>query len=360
MIASPFSPYNVAMPFMPLSEQKPYPFADMAAIPLLPARKSGPLFDSERYKDTKDPCIAFDGSQWHIYGSGGDSRIEEWRILHATAPSIEGPWTEQEPAVLRGVEGPHVAAPSVIYDPDDKLFHMAVQKDFMAVGGDIAYLVSADGTVFTKMRTLVKPKGSSEAGLYDPHFSEANGRKYLAYSGVPASLVEEGRPFVPQPDVYVARSLTGRWSGLWKRERKILDHDHIAWHHNRLGHPDYEWGIEGPQLVELPGGSILLNATCFLEEGRRGTRQRVFFALGEDVKGPYTTIGPVLLPPDEGWESGENGHASAWILERELYLFYQARSKDRPEPNDNDWRYGLAVFPIADILDAARAQAAAG
>ncbi|HEX5774466.1 MAG TPA: hypothetical protein VFY28_00675, partial [Candidatus Paceibacterota bacterium] len=285
----------------------------MDAIPLLPARRSGPLLHSSIFKDTKDPCIAFDGTLWHLYGSGGDVKSEEWRILHATAPSIDGPWTEAEPARLRGVEGPHVAAPSVIYDPEDKLFHMAVQKDFMAVGGDIAYLVSADGAVFTKMRTLVRPKGSHEAGLYDPHFSEVAGRKYLAYSGIPAELVRTV-PFVPQPDVYLARSLTGRWSGLWKRERKILDHDHIAWHHNRLGHPDYEWGIEGPQIVELPDGQVLLNATCFLEEGRRGTRQRVFFALAREAKGPYATIGPVLLPPNAGWESGENGHASACVL----------------------------------------------
>ncbi len=317
--------------------------------PLVPVRKSGPLFDSVRYKDTKDPCIAFDGTTWHLYGSGGTTKTEEWRILHATAPSIEGPWTEQDTCVLRGVEGPHVAAPSVVYDPEDKLFHMAVQKDFMDIRGDIAYLVSADGTIFTKMRTLVRPKGSTEAGLYDPHFSEINKKKYLVYSGVPAPAPSHEGPLVPQPDVYLARSLTGRWSGLWKREQKILDHENIAWHHNRLGHPDYEWGIEGPQVIELPGGQVLLNATCFLEEGRRGTRQRVFFALAESARGPYRTIGPVLLPSESGWESGENGHASAWVKDDELYLFYQARSKELPVSTDNNWRYGLAVYSIADI-----------
>lgn len=40
----------------------------------------------------------------------------------------------------------------------------------------------------------------------------------------------------------------------------------------RAEHPDYEWGIEGAQLVELPDGRVLLNATCFLPEGRRGNR----------------------------------------------------------------------------------------
>jgi len=250
---------------------------------LAPLRKIGPLFESERFKDVKDPCICFDGTTWHIYGSGGDTFPEEWEILHATAPAIEGPWTEVEPVLMRGVEGPHVAAPSVIYDPDDKLFHMAVQKDFMEVGGGIAYLVSADGHIFTKMRTLVAPKGSVEAGLYDPHFSVIGNKKYMVYSGIPAALAKGESPFIPQPDVYLARSVTDRWSGIWKRIKAILRHEDIAWHHNRREHPDYEWGIEGPQVIELPGGKVLMNATCFIEEGRRGTRQRIFFAIADDV-----------------------------------------------------------------------------
>lgn len=321
--------------------------------PLLrPIRTIGPLFDSPRFKDVKDPCITHDGTTWHIYGSGGDVRREEWEILHATAPSLEGPWTEVEPAVLRGVVGPHVAAPSVIYDPEDKLFHMAVQKDFMDIGGDIAYLVSADGHVFTKMRTLVMPTGAGESGLYDPHFSSINGKKYLVYSGIPAALAASEGPFKPQPDVYLARSMSDRWAGYWKRVKAILRHEDIDWHHNRREHPDYEWGIEGPQLVELPDGRILLNATCFIEEGRFGTRQRVFFALAEKPEGPYTSLGPVL-PTSIGewapWENGENGHASAVVHGSEIYLFYQARSQDNPDARENNWRYGIAVFRLQDI-----------
>lgn len=320
--------------------------------PILPIRKIGPLFESTRFKDVKDPCIAFDGTTWHIYGSGGTTIREEWEILHATAPNIEGPWTEQEPAVLRGVEGVHVAAPTVVYDFDDKLFHMAVQKDFMDVGGNIAYLVSADGQIFTKMRTLVTPKGDTEAGLYDPHFSVIGGKKYMVYSGIAAGLIKFGDTVVPQPDVYLARSSTDRWAGFWKRMKAILRHEDIEWHHNRREHPDYEWGIEGPQIVELPSGKILLNATCFIEEGRRGTRQRVFFALADTVTGPYTSFGPVL-PIDANtpaWENGENGHASAWVKDNELYLFYQARSQEVVDPKEaNDWRYGIAVYDLKNF-----------
>lgn len=331
--------------------------------PLRPIRKIGPLYAETRFKDMKDPCICFDGVTWHIYGSGGDTYREEWEILHATAPQVEGPWTEAESCVLRGVEGPHVAAPTVIYDPDDKLFHMAVQKDFMDLGGSIAYLVSADGRIFTKMRTLVTPSGEREAGLYDPHFAVIKGRKYLAYSGIPRAAHQaafapgsEHVPFTPQPDIYLARSTTDRWAGVWKRMKAILRHEDIAWHHNRREHPDYEWGIEGPQLVELPNGKVLLNATCFIEEGRRGTRQRVFFALADDVMGPYASLGPVLPTTDPGlaeWENGENGHASSIVCGDELYLFYQARSRKIAEPKEaNDWRYGIAVFRIDDIMKA--------
>lgn len=320
-------------------------------MPLSPTRTIGPLYTDTRFKDTKDPCIVYDGTLWHIYGSGGDTVREEWEILHATAPDIEGPWTEAEPVLLRGVEGPHVAAPTVVYDPDDKLFHMAVQKDFMDVGGGIAYLVSADGTVFTKMRTILAPGKENESGLYDPHFSIINGKKYVAYSGIPAALSNPARAYLaPQPDVYLAVSMTDRWSGHWKRMKAILRHEDIEWHHNRREHPDYEWGIEGPQLLGLPNGSVLLNATCFIEEGRRGTRQRVFFAMADTVRGPYASLGPVIFPsrPEAGaWENGENGHASAIVYGDELYLFYQARSQDVIDPKEaNDWRYGIAVYPL--------------
>ena len=327
--------------------------------PLKPVRRIGPLFQSTRYKDVKDPCILFDGTLWHIYGSGGTTVREEWEILHATAPAIEGPWTELDSVIMRGVEGVHAAAPSVHYDPEDKMFHMVIQKDFMDIGGDLAYLASADGQVFTKMRTLVAPNRGTEAGLYDPHFSIIRDRKYMVYSGMPAAMrhYEGGFSPVPQPDVYLARSVTDRWSGYWKRMKCILKHEDIAWHHNHREHPDYEWGIEGPQIVELPSGHILLNATCFIEEGRRGTRQRVFFALADDVLGPYTSIGPVLPTTEPGlseWEDGENGHASAIVQGDELYLFYQARTRRREDHRQNDWKYGIAVFAIKDILCAAK------
>ncbi|MGE5541302.1 MAG: hypothetical protein ACM3TU_03425 [Bacillota bacterium] len=319
-------------------------------LPPRPIRSFGPLFDSSRFKDTKDPCICFDGKLWHIYGSGGDTIPEDWMVLHATAPDIEGPWTEVEPLTLIGLSGPHMAAPSVIYENTDELYHMAVQRDFMDIGGGIEYFTSTDGQTFTWEETLIEPEGLAESGLYDPHYAEIGGERYLIYSGIPGSIPTD-MPFTPQPDLYLARSMSGLWNGPYQRMGCVLDHDRIAWHHNRLGHPDYEWGIEGPQIIELPGGRILLNATCFLEEGRRGTRQRVFFALASHVDGPYTSLGPVLPERTNEWESGENGHASVILKGDKLYLFYQARSQTHPDMRRNPFRFGIAVFNVADFLD---------
>ncbi len=309
-------------------------------------KKTGPLFKTTRFKDVKDPCVVFDGTLWHIYGSGGSTLTETWKILHATASSIEGPWIEHDACVLEGVTGDHVAAPGVVFDPIEKTFHMFVQTDFLAVGGTIEYLQSKDGTTFKKINTALIPiPDTDEAGLYDPHPSRINGKKYLVYSGTPR-VQSFGTHFVSKPDIYLVHSESGSWEGPWKRMGKILDHEDIKAHHNQKDHPEYEWGIEGPQLIELPNTTILLNATSFLPTGRYGTRQRVFFATARNVLGPFMSTGPVLMNDVAQWESGENGHATGLVHDHNLYLFYQARSGEFDDVLANDWQYGIAVFSL--------------
>ncbi len=158
-----------------------------------------------------------------------------------------------------------------------------------------------------------------------------SGKRYIVYSGMPKFTR------VPQPDIYLARSMSDSWFGPWKRVGKILDHPELL-HHNSREDPDYEWGLEGAQLVELPGGRVLLNATCFLPQGPRGSRQRVFFAIADNIKGPYVSVGPVLDPGG----LGENGHSTVIIHDRRLTLFYQGRV----EATNHRWRYGLAKYSI--------------
>jgi len=320
-----------------------------------PLRKVGPLYLQTKYKDTKDPCPVFDGKGWHIFASGGSIATETWKILHATASDIWGPWTEQEACELEGLTGDHVAAPGVVYE--DGLFHMFVQRDFLATEGGIEYLTSPDGHIFTRQNTALDAiSGTGEAGLYDPHPALVNDEKFVVYSGTPR-VQKTDAFFISQPNIYLAKSTTNSWSGPWERMGKILDHTDIAWHHNQVDHPDYEWGIEGPQLVGLPNGKVLLNATSFLPEGVRGTRQRVFFALADNPEGPYRTFGPVLTQNLEAWESGENGHAAAVRLDDKLYLFYQARplthfTNFADVQANSSWRYGIAEFDLAQLENA--------
>lgn len=298
--------------------------------------RKGLQLKSDRYWHTKDPCPAFDGTTWHLFGSGGVSNQEIWHILHATAPAPDGPWTERNPTLLEVVQGPHVAAPGVIYDPHDGQFHMFVQREFMALGGDIEHLTSPGGERFYFSETALSSlPETDQAGIYDPHPAFIGGKRYLIYSGMQE---------VTKPDLFLAECETADWSCNWQRKGKIVSHEHII-HHNQHGHPDYEWGLEGSQLIGLPSGNVLLNAVCFLPEGRRGERQRVFFAGARSPYGPFITLGPVIEPYGTDWESGENGHAAGIAVGDSLYLYYQSRAFSER----NRWCYGLAVFKVSEI-----------
>lgn len=298
--------------------------------------RRGPLLQPLTVEDTKDPCPVWDGHRWHIFGSAGSSQVERWLVLHAIADHLMGPWEELEPSVLIGVSGDHVAAPGLWFD--GAYLHMYVQTDHAALGGTIEHLVSDDGgRTFTRLDTALESDDSvGEATIYDPHPAEIAGDRYLVYS---AGML------VGRPDIHLAVSETGSWHGPWKRLGPILRHEDVP-HHNPRDFTDYEWGLEGPQLVPLPDGRVLLNAVCFLPEGERGTRQRVFFALADSPVGPFDTLGPILTPADDdSWASGENGHATAFVEGQRLLLFYQARGTG---PGAR-WRYGIAEFELGEL-----------
>ena len=284
-----------------------------------------PTLLPEGLDDLKDPCPVFDGQRWHMFGSAGTVTTETWKVFHATATTIDGPWTQHSEIVLPLV-GTGVAAPGVVFE--DGVFHMFIQTEFMLSGGRCEHLVSNDGFSWVALPTaLHSVPDTGENGIYDPHPSVIGGVKYLVYSGM-AKFIQ-----VPQPDVYLARSSSGTWFGPWERLGKILDHDDVP-HHNARGQADYEWGIEGPQLIQLQDGRVMLNATCFLPDGPRGTRQRVFFAIADDVRGPYRSVGPVLEPS----ETGENGHSTVLVVGDEIILCYQSRVL----ATNHRWRYGIA------------------
>jgi hypothetical protein len=299
------------------------------------------------YRDTKDPVVLYEKRRdiWHLYGSGGHSLSEQWNILHAVSPNGRDSWQELEPVSLHGLSiTPHTCAPGMYIDDDG--FHMFVQTEFMGPQGNIYYMHSLDGQHFHYINTAITNfPGTNQASMYDPHpavITNADGKPqlFLTYSAGPDNGY--GKPV--HGDILLARSTTDSWKGPWERLGVILSHESVR-HHNQHDHPDYEWGLEGAQLIQLPNGKVLLNAVCFLPEGARGTRQRVFFSIADGATGPYRSIGPVLDPIPDAWQSGENGHASGFVQEDTLYLYYQSR----PQSEDSKWRYGVAQFNTNDL-----------
>jgi hypothetical protein len=299
-----------------------------AAIDLAPL---GVLYNPVRYPDVKDPCPVFDGRRWHLFGTGC-GRPEGLEILHCTAPSLDGPWTELEPAVIVGTDLiRNQAAPGVI--AEGRKLHMFLQHDFNILGGAIEHLVSVDGgrTFVHADTSIASLPGTTEAGVYDPDPAVIDGRRYLVYSGMSV---------IGQPDLFVARSTTGSWSGPWERLGRILSHDDVEFH-NQIDDDDYEWGLEGPQLTELPDGSVLLTAVCFLRGAPAGHRQRLLLAVADAPEGPYEVLGPIVEPTDG---VGENGHGTAVLDGDELRLVYQERAGD-----GSPWHFRAATADLSSL-----------
>ncbi|TIW23914.1 MAG: hypothetical protein E5V81_09650, partial [Mesorhizobium sp.] len=125
-----------------------------------------PLFHPQAVDDLKDPCPVYDGRLWHVFGSSGTVTSETWKILHATAPELHGPWTEHAPIELP-VTGSGVAAPGVVHE--DGVFHMFIQTEFMKSGGRCEHAVSNDGFNWVVLKpAILSVPDTDEDGIYDP------------------------------------------------------------------------------------------------------------------------------------------------------------------------------------------------
>jgi hypothetical protein len=290
------------------------------------------------YREVKDPSPTFHAGRWHLFGTG--VRTDRFDIAHLVADDLDGPWQVLDPVDVSPIHGSCVAAPGVV--AEDGVIHLFVQTTYNELGGLVEHLVSTDdGATFTHATTaLTSLPGTEEAGLYDPHPFLLDDERYLAYSAFSV---------VGQPDVHVARSTSGTWHGPWERLGAVLRHEDV-WCHNQRGSAGYEWGLEAPQVVELPDGRVLLQAVCFLPSGAPGTRQRLFVAVADELAGPYDVLGPVLSPPG-GDVSGENGHG--WFVREgdEMVILYQERSLARP-----DWSLAAARCRVADLLGVSAAR----
>jgi hypothetical protein len=295
----------------------------------VPITYRGVLHTPSRHEALKDPSPVFDGRRWHLFatGCGLPGGLE---IAHATATRLDGPWTEHPPVTLVGVDMiDQPAAPGVI--AEGGRLHLFLQHHFNRLGGAIEHLVSDDGgdTFVHHDTALDAAPRAGEAGVYDPDPAVIAGRPFLTYAAMSV---------IGQPDLYLARSRSGTWDGPWERCGPILDHAQVE-HHNRVEDDDYEWGLEGPHLLELPDGSVLLSAVCFLRGRPRGHRQRLLLAVADDVLGPYRVVGPVVEPRGPGG-SGENGHGTAVLDGDAVHLVYQELS------GAGSWRIRHAVAPV--------------
>ncbi len=305
-----------------------------------------PLVLNTDYRDLKDPCPVFDGTYWHIYGSGGSSAIEEWDILHARSAHIDGPWEVMPPVKIYGAEGRRFCAPGVVFDSGSTVFHMFVHTDCFSTDNKIEYCTSEDGENFYYRSTAlssIRDQGSREAGIYDPHPAMIRDKEgvvhfYFTYSGFPDPSEEPNRT-----DIYLAESESGSWAGPWKRLGPIITQEQVPFQNQHDFH-DYEWGMEGTQLLQLKDGRVLLHSVCFLPEGPRGSRQRLFFAIADEAQGPYTLLGPMFDPESDPWGFGENGHAAGFVQDEEVHLLYQARNPSHHEAPH--WKYGHAVLTV--------------
>jgi len=294
-------------------------------------RRLGMVLVDPRFAQVKDPSITFDGRTWHLFASAWRSLHDDVVIVHGSARQPQGPYVSPEVLDLP-VTGPQVAAPGVLWS--DGSFHMFVQTRFSGAGGMIEHLASSDGTNFEHVdRALDSDVAIGEGCLYDAQPAIAGDELLLTYAAtnVPG-----------QPDLHLARSRSGTWDGPWERLGPILRQSEVSFHNQpACGH--YEWGLEGPQLVDLRDGRLLLAAVCFLADQPHGRRQRLFLALADGTRGPYRPLGEALVPVSGTWEAGENGHAAVTVVDNELVLVYQAR-----RGAGRAWSVGAAVMPIPD------------
>ena len=280
----------------------------------------------------KDPSLAFDGSAWHLFGTGWTSAGAPPDVFHAASGSADGPYVMGMPSVLHGVSGGGVAAPGVIVE--NGIFHMFMQTEFEVLGGRIEHLVSADGDAFERTDTSLVPDGAiGEASIYDAQPCLIRGERYLAYAA--ASRV--GRT-----ELHLARS-SGGWQGPWVRLGAIVRQSDVPFQ-SMAGCSGYEWGLEGPQLLELPGEGVMLMGVCFLSGDRKGHRQRAFIATAAQPAGPYRVLGTPFDPRLDGWATGENGHATAAVVGDTILVIYQGR-----QGAGQRWSLGASRIPVARL-----------
>ena len=95
---------------------------------------------------------------------------------------------------------------------------------------------------------------------------------------------------------------------------------------------NFEWGLEGFQVMPLPNGLFLCLGVCFLRDEPKDQRERAFIGISEVRTGPYVPLAHLVDPASEVSndisEMGrqvKNGHPSGLIDGDTLIIDYQTR-----------------------------------
>jgi len=204
------------------------------------------------------------------------------------------------------------------------------------VGGVIDHLTSSDGVNFYMADVAMRSKKDTfHAGIYDPQPAIINNKKYITYSAFNRKS---------HANIYLLESISNSWNGPWKHRGLIFSHNDILLQHNHHKSKNYEWGLEGSQLIQLPDNRIVLIGVCFLPSGEFGTRQRLFLATSNKIEGPYYLLCQASVnSTDENIT--ENGHGGMVLINGVLNILFQGRSNLTKQP----WRYYFAKVDIKEI-----------
>lgn len=283
--------------------------------------------DDTGFYQVKDPTVvAMPDGSYTMFATLDAPYMKAGLVGRFTASDPAGPWQEQPPAVVHGIEGPEICAPSVHVEQQDGrlLWRMYIQTSCFSEDGIIAEATSTDGINFTAKPVMTKedlPRGAYPiVGLYDVAVSD------VTVDGKPFDcMVFSGYRTVGCGDIYISLREKGREE--WGRPVLALRQEDVPFH-NPPGCPNFEWGLEGAKVMQLADDAFLMVGVCFLDKDKseRGSRQRVFFAGAATPDGPFIPMGTPIDPAPNAAGTGENGHAELVDRGDRLGILYQERA----------------------------------
>lgn len=303
------------------------------------------------YPEIKDPSVALVNGKWYMYASVGRSRDQQWIVGRFEADNATGTWNEIEQVDFKGIQGPQLCAPAVLYDSRNEeggKWKMYIQTACFEENGVIAEASSYDGRIFSSMHaSLITSQHSGlntkhkVVGVYDAGISEVtvDGEELLA-------MIFSGYRKVGSGDIYLTWKRKNDNVADWAPAKLILDQEDVPFHNNP-NYEHFEWGLEGGKILQVHNSLFLLVGVCFLPmpKGYEGKRQRVFFAAANALTGPYIPMGTPFPPQTYEHGMGEHGHPDAFINNEEMVVIFQERKKD-----GDPWHLRYATFDLKEFI----------